>query len=145
MLKTISPTQAPAWKLLSEHAEKMKAVHLNQLFLKEPDRFAKFSLNFDSKMYLDYSKNILTDETMTLLLQLANQCDLSDAIKQLFTGEKINKTENRAVLHTALRGQSQKALKKILILDGHDIMPDINRVLGQMKRFSDKISKILIP
>ncbi|MEK6628461.1 MAG: glucose-6-phosphate isomerase [Bdellovibrionota bacterium] len=136
MLKSTNPTQTQSWKLLSEHSEKMKSAHLNELFSKDPDRFSKFSLNFDNKIHLDYSKNILTDETIKLLLQLAEECNLTGAIKQIFSGEKINKTENRPVLHTALRKQS----KKPILVDGQDIMPAINRVLEQMKKFSNKIS-----
>ncbi len=112
----------------------MKMVHMKELFKADAGRFKKFSLQFNDILF-DYSKNIITADTMQLLLQLANECKLSDAIEAMFTGEKINGTEDRAVLHTALRNFSGEAV----ITDGKDVMPDIKKVLLQMSSFCKKI------
>lgn len=136
MLKSINPTQTLAWKKLSAHSEIMKNTHLNRLFSDDAERFSKFSIRFGDDILVDYSKNILSEETLQLLMSLAEQCELSPAIEQLFSGGKINKTENRAVLHTALRNRNQKPV----FVDGHDIRTDINRVLEQMRIFSTKIA-----
>lgn len=135
MLKSINPTQTSAWKKLRAHAQIMKNAHLSQLFLEDAERFSKFSIYFKDDIVVDYSKNILTEETMRLLISLAEECELPQAIVQLFSGEKINQTENRAVLHTALRNRSQSPV----FVDGFDIMPDIRLVLEKMRIFSSKI------
>lgn len=136
MLKSIDPTETSAWKNLSCHTETLKKTNLRQLFLNDEDRFQKFSLYFGEDFLIDYSKNLMTEETMSLLISLAEECELPQAIQLFFSGDKINKTENRAVLHPALRNRSQKSL----FLDGEDIKHLVNRVLKQMQEFSTKVS-----
>ena len=134
MFPRINPTTTPSWKALQEHHALMKGVHMKELFAKDPERFSKFSLSVPDIAF-DYSKNIITEETRQLLLQLAVDCQLEDAIRAMFNGEKINETENRAVLHTALRNFSEVPLK----MDGSDVMPEIRAVLRQMKDFCARI------
>ena len=129
-----TPTQLPAWKALERHYETLKDVHMRDLFAADPHRFETFSLNFDSILF-DYSKNRITAETMGLLFDLARQARLSDAIEAMFTGQKINVTEKRAVLHVALRNRSNRPI----LVDGVDVMPDVNRVLGKMRDFSERV------
>jgi glucose-6-phosphate isomerase len=104
------------------------------MFQDDPDRFSRFSLNFDD-ILVDCSKNIITEETLCLLLELATECETEGAIDQMFSGEKINETEQRAVLHVALRNRSNTPI----VVDGADVMPEVNAVLSQMKEFSEKI------
>ena len=134
MFPSIDPTSTSAWKQLSSHAEAMKKVHMRALFANDPARFASFSQT-DGNLLFDYSKNILTQETLHLLMELARECGLPEAIDSMFNGEKINRTENRAVLHTALRNLSGQSFQT----DGKDIMPDILRVLSQMKGICQKV------
>lgn len=134
-LKKINPTQTEAWKKLQEHFKEMKSVQMRDLFADDPDRFAKFSLKFND-ILLDYSKNIITEETMSLLLKLAEEIELKDAIEKMFTGEKINATEDRAVLHVALRNRSNKPI----YVDEKDVMPKVIAVLKQVENFSEKIT-----
>ena len=134
MLPKINPTTTSAWQQLQEHYQEMKSIHLKELFKEEENRFKKYSLAAPDIIW-DYSKNIITDKTLQLLLQLAEECELQSAIEAIFNGEKINETEDRAVLHTALRNFSGKPVT----LDGKDVMPDIQRVLDQMKNFCRKI------
>ena len=101
MLNKINPAKTSTWKALDDHYTVMKNVHMTDLFNSDPDRFSTFSIKFED-ILLDYSKNIINDETIKLLLALAREVKLSDAIDSFFSGEKINETENRAVLHTAL-------------------------------------------
>ena len=124
MLGTISPDTTPCWKLLSDHFEKMRDLHLKDLFAEDRERFSRFSLRFND-ILVDYSKNRITDETLKLLLKLAEEIDLKDAIEKMFTGDKINETENRAVLHIALRNRGSTPI----YVDGEDVMPDVNTVL----------------
>ena len=135
MLNKINPTQTEAWKKLKEHFREMKSVHMKDLFEEDKDRFSKFSLTFED-ILVDFSKNIITEETLKLLLKLANEVELKDAINKMFSGEKINETEDRAVLHTALRNRSNKPV----YINGKDVTPDVNAVLKQMEEFSDKIT-----
>ncbi len=130
MFPKINPTTTPSWKLLEEHYQVIKNVHLKELFKEDKDRFKKYSIGVPD-ILLDYSKNIITDKTLQILLQLAEECGLQSAIQAMFKGEKINETENRAVLHTALRNFSGKPV----LLDGKDVMPDVQKVLAQMKNF----------
>jgi glucose-6-phosphate isomerase len=130
MLPKINPTATNAWPLLLHHAEEMKAVHLRELFRQDPDRFKKYSLCLADTVF-DYSKNIITDTTMQLLLQLANECKLKEAMNAMFNGDVINSTEKRSVLHTALRNFSDKPVYAA----GTDIMPDVKKVLRKMKTF----------
>ena len=134
MFPKIDPTSTSAWQSLTAHYVKMKHVHLKELFSEDPDRFTKFSLSAPDILW-DYSKNVITDETIELLLKLAEECHLKDAINAMFSAEKINETENRAVLHTALRNFSGKPV----MLDGKDVMPEIKAVQEQMKAFSSKV------
>jgi len=127
-------TQTAAWKKLAAHAEEMKKVHMRDLFADDPQRFDKFSLHFGDTL-VDYSKNILTEETRDLLLDLARERDVKGWTERMFAGEKINNTEGRAVLHTALRNRSNRPV----MVDGHDVMPDVNRVLAQMRSFTESV------
>jgi len=131
MLKRINPTETAAWKALEQHFQSMENVQMKDLFANNQDRFAQFSLTFED-ILLDFSKNRITQETLDLLLQLAKEVDLQDAIDQLYSGEKINETENRAVLHVALRNQSNEEIKT----EGADVMPAVNAVLNQIQSFS---------
>jgi len=135
MLPKINPTTTQAWILLKKHyQEEMSQTQMKNLFAKNSDRFNQFSLKLNDILF-DYSKNIITDKTISLLLALAEECQLKPAIEAMFNGDKINETENRSVLHTALRNFSGKPV----LSDGKDIMGDVNRVLEQMKTFAEKI------
>ncbi|HAW2881305.1 TPA: glucose-6-phosphate isomerase [Escherichia coli] len=134
-MKNINPTQTAAWQALQKHFDEMKDVTIADLFAKDGDRFSKFSATFDDQMLVDYSKNRITKETLAKLQDLAKECDLAGAIKSMFSGEKINRTENRAVLHVALRNRSNTPI----LVDGKDVMPEVNAVLEKMKTFSQAI------
>ena len=134
-MKNINPTQTAAWQALQKHFDEMKDVTIADLFAKDGDRFSKFSATFDDQMLVDYSKNRITEETLAKLQDLAKGCDLAGAIKSMFSGEKINRTENRAVLHVALRNRSNTPI----LVDGKDVMPEVNAVLEKMKTFSEAI------
>ena len=134
MLKHIDPTGTQEWKKLSEHYSKMKDVHMRDLFDEDPARFSRFSIQFED-ILVDFSKNILNEKTLALLLNLAEAVDLNDAIDKMFSGDKINGTENRAVLHTALRNRSNSPV----MFQGKDVMPHVNTVLKQMSDFSKQI------
>ncbi|HAH0923526.1 TPA: glucose-6-phosphate isomerase [Escherichia coli] len=134
-MKNINPTQTAAWQALQKHFDEMKDVTIADLFAKDGDRFSKFSATFDDQMLVDYSKNRITEETLAKLQDLAKECDLAGAIKSMFSGEKINRTENRAVLHVALRNRSNTPI----LVDGKDVMPEVNVVLEKMKTFSEAI------
>ena len=134
-MKNINPTQTAAWQALQKHFDEMKDVTIADLFAKDGDRFSKFSATFDDQMLVDYSKNRITEETLAKLQDLAKECDLAGAIKSMFSGEKINRTEDRAVLHVALRNRSNTPI----LVDGKDVMPEVNAVLEKMKTFSEAI------
>ncbi|EJE3883691.1 glucose-6-phosphate isomerase [Escherichia coli] len=134
-MKNINPTQTAAWQALQKHFDEMKDVTIADLFAKDGDRFSKFSATFGDQMLVDYSKNRITKETLAKLQDLAKECDLAGAIKSMFSGEKINRTENRAVLHVALRNRSNTPI----LVDGKDVMPEVNAVLEKMKTFSEAI------
>jgi len=134
MLENINPTNTQAWKDLETHYQNMKDVHMRDLFHTDPHRFEKLKLNFKD-ILVDYSKNRITEETMQILSSLARECKLQGAIEAMFNGDKINGTEGRAVLHTALRNVSSDAV----MVDGEDVMPSVNRVLDQMEKFSEEI------
>jgi glucose-6-phosphate isomerase len=137
MFPAINPTTTGAWKALTDHYHnEMNQAQLRQLFASGSDRFTGYSIRYGDILF-DYSKNIITTKTLQLLQQLASECRLPDAIKAMFAGEKINQTENRSVLHTALRNQSNQPVYS----DGKDVMPEVNRVLQQMKTFSEKVHK----
>jgi glucose-6-phosphate isomerase len=134
MLPNIDFTTTEAYKYLADHYIDIVAENLKDLFKTDTQRFTKFSTRFED-ILLDYSKNRITDETFALLLQLARECRLNDAIEAMFSGEVINATEHRPVLHIALRNRSNTPI----YVDGKDVMPDVNRVLEQMKTFSEEI------
>ena len=127
-------TQSPTWQALTKHQQEISAVTMRELFAKEPKRAEHFSLKVGD-IFLDYSKNKINQETMVMLLKLARDANLGAKIDSMFSGEKINTTENRAVLHTALRNRSGKPV----ITDGKDVMPDILAVLEKMRGFTDKV------
>jgi glucose-6-phosphate isomerase len=127
-------TDTEAWHALAEHQREIAGQRMRQMFADDPDRFAKFSLRFE-EILLDYSKNRVNAETMRLLRRLAEQAGLKAWTERLFSGERINLTENRAVLHIALRNRSNRPI----LVDGKDVMPDVNRVLKQMREFSEAI------
>ena len=134
MLKRLNPTTLKVWQDLSVHYEEMKNTHMRRLFEADPERFQKFSLIFED-MLVDFSKNIITDKTLSLLLSLARQVGVAEAIESMFRGERINETENRAVLHVALRNRSNTPI----LVDGKDVMPHVNRVLERIHTFSDAL------
>jgi glucose-6-phosphate isomerase len=134
MLPKINPSTTEAWKALEAHAAEMKQLHLRELFVNDTNRFEKFTLNTKDILF-DYSKNIIAGKTIQLLLQLADECKLKTAIEAMVNGDKINATENRSVLHVALRNFS----KQPVYSEGKDVMPDIKKVLRQMKTFCDTV------
>ena len=134
MLKKINPTQTQAWQSLNNQYEKMKSVQMKDLFASDPGRFNSFSQKFEN-ILVDYSKNIIDQETFKLLLEIAAEVDLKSAITAMFAGEAINETENRAVLHIALRNQTNQPVH----WEGQDVMPEVNAVLDQMEKFSEAI------
>jgi len=129
-----SPIDLPAWKALSDHFSRIEKTHMRDLFAANPDRFNTFSVRF-GELLLDYSKNRITEETMTLLCSLAEEAGLSDMIERMFSGDKINHTEHRAVLHTALRNRSNRKV----MLDGEDVMPAVQEQLGHLQDVSEAI------
>jgi len=134
MLYKINPLQTDAWKRLQEHFALMKDKHMRDMFQEEPQRFSAFSLTLED-ILIDYSKNIISAETLRLFAELAEEAGLKDAIEKIFSGDKINETEGRAALHTALRNRSNNPV----YLDGKDIMPEVNAVLRKMGSFSNKV------
>ena len=134
MLKSVPFNQTHAFSLLTKHKAEIADTSIKDLFANDTERFDKFSVRFED-ILLDYSKNLITEKTKAILVALANECELDDAIERMFTGDIINQTENRAVLHTALRNRSNSPIA----VDGNDIMPDINAVLEKMKGFSEKV------
>ncbi len=134
MLPSIQPDKTQAWKKLQAHYELMKTRHLRDLFREDKERFSNFSLCL-GEIVFDYSKNMITNQTLSLLEELANECGLSDAIRAMFSGERINRTEHRQVLHTALRNFSGHPV----LVDGKDVMPDVKQVLNQMKDCCERI------
>jgi len=127
-------TQLSEWKKLETHAKTMRQVHMRDLFAADPDRFKHNSIQVGD-MLVDYSKNIVTEETKQMLFDLARARDVTGWTERLLNGEKINNTENRAVLHTALRNRSNRPI----VVDGKDVMPDVNRVLEQMRAFTEAV------
>ncbi|WP_321407672.1 glucose-6-phosphate isomerase [Tolumonas auensis] len=134
-MKNINPTQTKAWKALEAHFAANKDRQLSELFAADPARFDKFSTTYKDNILVDYSKNLITDETLDLLIDLAHEVDLRSAIDAMFNGEKINHTEGRAVLHTALRNRSNRPV----MVDGKDVMPEVNAVLAKIKAFCDSV------
>lgn len=135
MLHNVNPTETTAWKKLTAHFSEIKNSKMIDLFASDPERFNKFNLKFED-ILLDYSKNRINSETVNLLIELAKETRLTDAIDAMFAGKKINRTEKRAVLHTALRNRSERPV----FVDEEDVMPEVNAVLEQMKAFCNKIA-----
>ena len=127
-------TQSPAWQKLAAHQKQLETKTMRELFAKDPERFNKFFIEFGGILY-DFSKNRITEETLDLLVSLAEQAKVKEMAEAMFTGEKINVTERRAVLHTALRNRSNNPV----YVDGKDVMPDVNRVLAKMKDFCARV------
>lgn len=127
-------TQSPAWQALARHQKEIAGLHLRDLFATDSKRFAKFSIRWND-LLIDYSKNRITEKTMLLLFDLARQADVKGWREKMFHGEKINVTEQRAVLHIALRNRSNRPI----IIDGEDVMPAVNRVLAHMRQFSESV------
>src|SRR5437764_3446709 len=125
-----APTSLPAWKALETHDEKMRDVHLRTLFSEDPARGTRMTVEA-AGIFLDYSKNRVTDETIALLIQLAEESGLRDRIDAMFRGEKINVTEDRAVLHIALRMPKGTSI----VVDDTDVVPEVHAVLGKTSTF----------
>ncbi len=134
MFPKINPVNTNAWKELQAHTEEMRNTSIKELFKQDSDRFSKFSLQLNDTLF-DYSKNLVSEKTRQLLLQLAEECQVKDAIGAMFSGEKINETEGRAVLHVALRNFS----KQTFFADGKDVMPEVKKVLRKMKNFCEAV------
>jgi glucose-6-phosphate isomerase len=134
MLKKINPTETQSWKNLVDHFNKMKNIHMKDLFADDSERFNKYTIRFND-IFVDYSKNIITKETLKLLFGLIDEIDLRDAIDKMFSGDRINETEDRAVLHIALRNRENSPI----YVNGKDVMPETNAVLDKIKNFSNKI------
>lgn len=127
-------TQLNVWKELKQHYIKISKIHMRDMFREDPERFSKYSIEFNEIM-LDYSKNRISEETLKLLFRLAQDAELKSWIRQMFSGERINITENRAVLHIALRNRSNEAI----LVDGKDVMQEISSVLTHMGEFSKAV------
>src|SRR6188474_296269 len=127
-------TQRPAWRALTAHYEQLQHSHLRQLFADDPGRAERFAVE-GAGLYLDYSKHRVTDETLKLLVQLADECDLRGRIDAMFQGEKINVTEGRAVLHVALRAPRDASI----VVDGENVVPAVHAVLDRMVSFAERI------
>ncbi|MBT1696825.1 glucose-6-phosphate isomerase [Fulvivirgaceae bacterium PWU4] len=134
MLPNHNPSETSAWQKLEMIFLTLQATHMRELFAEDPDRFKKFSLQFED-ILIDYSKNIINEESLRLLLSLASEVELQNAILAMFRGEAINRTENRSVLHVALRNRSNTPV----LVEGVDVMPEVNKVLDQVKSFSDRL------
>ncbi|MCZ8501896.1 glucose-6-phosphate isomerase [Vibrio lentus] len=135
MLKNINPTQTQAWKALTAHFESAQDMDMKELFAQDAKRFESFSTRFGSDILVDYSKNLVDAETMQHLFALANETEVKSAIEAMFSGDAINKTEGRSVLHTALRNRSDNPV----MVDGKDVMPAVNAVLAKMELFTHRI------
>ena len=132
-MQAINPTTTSAWSKLVALSQKHQNLSILELF-NQKDRFERYSRSFED-ILVDFSKNRIPDEVFEVLLQLAQETALPQAIESMFTGQPINQTENRAVLHTALRNRSNTPVH----VDGQDVMPEVNQVLSQMKAFATKI------
>jgi glucose-6-phosphate isomerase len=134
-MKNLNPTLTKSWKKLKKHFLQMKDVHIKNLFKEDDNRFKKFSLNFKNVILIDYSKNRITEKTISYLLNLAKEFDLKESIKSMFDGKHINVTENKPVLHTALRNFN----KKKIFVNKKNISIDVSKVLKKMKFFSERV------
>ena len=127
-------TDLPAWKALEAHHQNVRATHLRELFAREPGRGERLTLEA-AGVYLDYSKNRITDETLSLLVRLADACGLRARIDGMFRGEKINASEKRAVLHVALRAPRGTSI----LVDGKNVVPEVHAVLDRMRDFANRV------
>jgi glucose-6-phosphate isomerase len=134
MLQRVNPAKTSSWRRLKAHFDQVKNLHLRELFAADPGRFAKLSLRFGD-ILVDYSKNRITEDTLRLLVDLAEEAGLKDAIDKMFSGDKINETEGRAVLHVALRNRANTSI----LVDGRDVMLEVNRVLEKIRHFSAQV------
>jgi len=134
MLRKVDPSSTEPWKLLAEHFRQVKDLHMKELFSGNPERFAKYAIRFND-ILVDYSKNRITGDTIPLLIRLAEEAGLKEAIEKMFTGDRINETEDRPVLHVALRNRGNAPIH----VDGKDVMPQVNEVLKKMKGFSANV------
>ena len=134
-MKNINPINTQAWKALEAHQSQLAHTTIADLFKQEENRFNDYSLTFENQILVDFSKNKINQETLKLLRQLAKESALDESINAMFTGEKINRTENRAVLHTALRNRSNTPV----YVDGKDVMPEVNAVLAKMSAFCERV------
>jgi len=133
-MHSTNPTETQTWKKLSTHFEETNEHTIKDYFIKDSERFNRFNLTLNN-IIIDFSKNRISDETLKLLIELANECELKSAVSDMFSGKEINHTEKRAVLHTALRNRSNSAV----IVEGKNVMPEINNVLSKMRVFSNKV------
>ncbi|WP_372918968.1 glucose-6-phosphate isomerase [Salegentibacter sp.] len=133
-MKNINPTQTTAWKKLSEHYKEVKDLEMKELFNQDSDRAAGFTLEWED-LYLDLSKNRITSKTRELLNDLARECALPEAIESYFSGEAINKTEGRPVLHTALRAADDAEIK----VDGENVVPEVQEVKRKIEKFTNSV------
>ena len=137
MTRTVLPlARRPAWKALSAHSRKIRPRHLRELFAADPKRGQRLTLEAAS-LFLDYSKNRVTDQTMRLLVKLAKESGLRERVDAMFSGERINVTENRAVLHVALRAPRNASI----LVDGKNVVPEVHAVLDQMAAFADRVRR----
>ncbi|MBC7851646.1 MAG: glucose-6-phosphate isomerase, partial [Chitinophagaceae bacterium] len=134
MLPSVNPSETKAWKELAEHSLEMKRTLIRDLFKEDKSRFKRYSFT-DGDILADFAKNLINDKSLELLTALARQCKLPQAIEAMFSGEKINTTENRSVLHVALRNSSNQPFHS----DGNDVMPAVQKVLTQMETFCNKV------
>ncbi len=134
MIKSVNPTSLDSWSKLKDHAQKIAAIHMKDMFRKDSERFDKFSVEHEEFLF-DYSKNRISDETMSLLSDLAEDSGLKESIQAMFSGELVNETEKRAVLHTALRNFSEREI----LVDGKPVMPLVRAELQKVKDFSEKV------
>src|ERR1700745_3192648 len=132
--KRTSLKRLPAWKALAEHSKEIRKLHLRELFAGDSTRGEKLAAE-GAGLFLDYSKNRVTETSLKLLLQLAEECDLRGRIEAMFRGERINITENRAVLHVALRAPKNETIT----LDGKNVVPEVHAVLDKMTAFSNRV------
>ena len=129
-------TKTSEWATLADHYDKVKDLHLRDLFARDPERGERFGVDIND-LYVDYSKNRVTNETIDLLLAVASRAGLAARIEAMFSGERINVTEDRSVLHVALRAR----IDDVFEADGHNVVPGVHAVLGRMARFADRVRR----
>ena len=135
-MKNINPTQTQAWKELEEHFKEVGQLHMRDLFREDPGRADKFSIEWED-FYVDFSKNRFDEKAQSLLLKLAEECGLEEAIDSYFKGDAINRTENRAVLHTALRSLPDAEV----MVGAENVIPEVESVKKKIKEFTDEVGE----